>query len=176
MDITEKIIDIIGGDIWQKSTVPVSALIFEKEVREACEKNYCGSYGRCWTCPPNVGELETIKEKLSAYSSAFIFTTKHALEDSFDYEGMKTAHIRHDEITRKITDVCAENNALILGAGRCSICAECTCPDAPCRFPDRAIISLEACGINVMALSKTAGINYINGANTVTYFTAVLFN
>lgn len=176
MDITEKIIEAIGEEIWQKGTVSSDMLTFEKEVREACEKNYCGCYGTCWTCPPHVGELDAIKQKLTAYSSVFVFTTKHELEDSFDYEGMQEAHRKHDEITKRIKDICAENNALILSAGRCTVCEKCTCPDAPCRFPDRAVASIEACGINVMQLSKDVGINYINGSDTVTYFTAVLYN
>jgi hypothetical protein len=36
--------------------------------------------------------------------------------------------------------------------------------------------SLEAYGINVSELAKAAGMNYINGQNTVTYFGAVLFS
>lgn len=176
MDITEKIIEAIGNDIWQKAVVSTDMLTFDKEIREACERNYCGCYGKSWTCPPGVGEIDELREKLMKYSSAFIFTTKHSLEDSFDFEGMQTAHKVHDEVTDRLRDICSEYGALLLGAGSCRICGKCTYPDSPCRFPDKALTSLEACGVNVMALSKAAGINYINGANTVTYFTAVLFN
>nr|WP_305142352.1 DUF2284 domain-containing protein [uncultured Acetatifactor sp.] len=44
----------------------------------------------------------------------------------------------------------------------------------PCRFPDMAISSLEAHGINVSRLAAECGMKYINGQNTVTYFGAVL--
>ena len=176
MDITEKIIEAIGGDIWQSGLVASAKLIISDEVRESCEKNYCGCYGKCWTCPPGVGGLDEMKQKLLKFSNVFVFTTKHELEDCFDYEGMQAAHRLHDEITEKIKPLCREYGALVLGAGRCNICRECTYPDSPCRFPDKATVSLEACGINVVELSKTAGINYINGKDTVTYFTAVLFN
>ena len=176
MNIPERIKEAIGGDIWQSALVSSDKVMFEKEVREACEKNYCGRYGKCWTCPPGVGEIDVLKNKLLKYSQVFVFTTKHSLEDSFDYEGMQTAHRLHDEITDRIRALCREEGALILGAGSCNVCEKCTYPDAPCRFPDIAMPSVEACGINVMSLAKTAGINYINGANTVTYFTAVFFN
>ena len=36
--------------------------------------------------------------------------------------------------------------------------------------------SLEAYGIHVSKLAETAGMKYINGQNTVTYFGAVLFS
>ena len=58
----------------------------------------------------------------------------------------------------------------------CDLCDKCTYPDAPCRFPNRAHGSLEGYGIFVSEIAKIAGINYINGANTVTYFGAVICN
>ncbi|HIV13348.1 MAG TPA: hypothetical protein IAA63_09455 [Candidatus Pullilachnospira stercoravium] len=54
------------------------------------------------------------------------------------------------------------------------LCSECTYPEAPCRFPDRSHGSIEGYGIMVSDLANQAGINYINGANTVTYFGALL--
>jgi hypothetical protein len=38
------------------------------------------------------------------------------------------------------------------------------------------MIALEAAGIDVVALAKTANINYYNGKNTVTYFAAILYH
>ena len=65
---------------------------------------------------------------------------------------------------------------LCLGAGGCRICPRCAKQtNEPCRHPDRATPSLEAYGVNVSTLAKTAGMKYINGQNTVTYFGAVLF-
>ncbi|MBR2616748.1 MAG: hypothetical protein IKC56_00735 [Clostridia bacterium] len=55
------------------------------------------------------------------------------------------------------------------------MCKTCTYPTAPCRFPDRARTSMEACGINVVELAKEVGINYVNGQNTVTYFSLILY-
>lgn len=53
-------------------------------------------------------------------------------------------------------------------------CRRCAKMDqAPCRFPDQALASLEAYGVNVSLLAPQAGMQYINGANTVTYFGAI---
>ena len=59
---------------------------------------------------------------------------------------------------------------LILSNEGCDLCKNCTYPDAPCRFPDRAHGSLEGYGIFVNKLAEQAGINYINGVNTMSYF------
>ena len=174
-DAAEKLLSALNGRVWQSAVVEVEDISIEDGVREACRQNYCGSYGKSWSCPPGAGELEDIKKEFASYSKAFVFTTKIDIEDSFDFEGMTAASLRHKEITAELVPLCRENGWLLLGPGGCSICEKCTYPDAPCRFPEKRVRSLEGSGVNVMTLSKTAGINYINGANTVTYFTAVLF-
>jgi predicted metal-binding protein len=62
----------------------------------------------------------------------------------------------------------------IYGAGGCSNCEKCAYPD-PCRAPEKLLSSIEASGINVTELSRTAGVKYNNGPNTVTYFSMALF-
>ena len=68
------------------------------------------------------------------------------------------------------------SNVLHLGAGGCGVCKPCAKQSGePCRFPELAMPSLEAYCINVSELARAAGMKYINGPNTVTYFGAVLF-
>ncbi|NLD26607.1 MAG: DUF2284 domain-containing protein, partial [Acholeplasmataceae bacterium] len=64
----------------------------------------------------------------------------------------------------------------ILGPGACSLCHECTYPDQACRYPERAIPPLEALGIDVLSLAKTAQLKYYNGTNSITYFAAIFFD
>ena len=68
---------------------------FLKEVRDMCEANRCGMYGRTWTCPPGVGELEVLRDKYQAYEHALLYSTRHELEDSFDFEGMGAVSYTH---------------------------------------------------------------------------------
>ena len=66
-------------------------------------------------------------------------------------------------------------DALMLGAGGCNYCKRCAAADdKPCPFPDKAFASLEAYGIYVSQLAEAAGLKYINGQNTITYFSAIL--
>ena len=67
-----------------------------------------------------------------------------------------------------------DTSGLFMGAGGCRICKRCAKLDnEPCRFPEEAMSSLEAYGANVSALARSAGMKYINGVDTVTYFGAV---
>jgi len=163
-------------DLFQTAHVTPAELPFSVEVTKACEQNACGKYGRSWTCPPAVGTAEENREKLLAFSGVFVATHVGRLEDSFDIDGMTAAGRRASEILRELSARLdgAGIRHRTLGCGACSLCKPCTCPDEPCRFPEKAIVSVEACGIDVVALSRICGINYHNGANTVTYFFAIL--
>jgi predicted metal-binding protein len=102
-----------------------------------------------------------------------VFTTKYALEDSFDIEGMQEAGKIHGGLT---ADMRKQFGAYpVYGAGGCRVCNTCSYPE-PCRFPGRAISAVEAAGINVTALSRLANLKYNNGPDTVTYFSMILFN
>ena len=58
---------------------------------------------------------------------------------------------------------------LALDAGCCSQCQTCTCPDAPCRFPERKISSMEAYGMLVLEVCKKNNLGYYYGPGTMTY-------
>ena len=171
---TEKILAAAGERIWQYAELKIGDVEFSEEVVAACRANYCGNYNKSWRCPPNVGTLEELKEKYTKYPEVFVFTTKHEIEDSFDIEGMFAARLEHDKVENLIRPVLPEGSQ-VLGAGGCNVCEKCAFPE-PCRFPEKAKTSVEACGINVVSLAKTAKINYTNGENTVTYFTLVPLN
>ena len=170
-----------GARVYECAEIPVSALVFSPELFAACQTNACGHYNSSWTCPPASGTPEEQREKILAYKNAFVFTTKHLLEDSFDYEGMTRGKDLHMALTLEF-----RNNLPaafpVYGAGSCPVCrndengkSRCAFPD-PCPFPLKKIGSIEAAGINVTALSKSAEIRYNNGPNTVTYFSMVLWN
>lgn len=166
-----------NSKIFQYKITDATEIPFSCSVREMCEVNKCGKYGTCWTCPPGVGSVERLEAKVKSYSSACVFTCKYNLEDSFDFEGMIAGQKIAKQVLNEIVDVLIENGESFyaLGCEGCGICEKCTYPNAPCRFPEKAIPSVEACGINVVKLANKIGINYNNGADTVTYFCIILF-
>lgn len=157
----------------------VSQMRFDPEFRALCERNSCGFYGACWTCPPDAGSLEELIGRVRGYERALVFQTVFPLEDSFDIEGMHEASLRHNRLVERVQAAAKAGggDCFVLGAGACGVCGDCTKREGkPCRFPERAITSLEACGVDVSHLAKLAGLKYINGANTVTYFGVLLYH
>ncbi len=159
--------------------VAVSDIVFDRAFRTMCESNACGNYGRCWMCPPDVGDIDTMMREAQSYEKALVYQTIGTLEDSYDFEGMMEAAHTHTMLARKLIDVFGAPpyaRKLHLGAGGCHMCEVCAKrTNEPCRHPELAMASLETYGINVSRLAESAGMKYINGQDTVTYFGALLF-
>ena len=159
--------------------VPVKEICFDRSFRDICATNACGNYGRCWMCPPDVGEIDEMMDRARTFDTALVYQTVDPLEDSFDFEGMMAAAARSSRISQRLTGVFRGwglGRWLQLGAGGCHVCERCAKQTGePCRHPDLALASLETYGINVSLLASAAGMKYINGQNTVTYFGALLF-
>ena len=65
-------------------------------------------------------------------------------------------------------------NMLPMGAGCCTKCKTCTCPDAPCRFPDQAFSSMEAYGMLVMQVCQANHLDYYYGPGKIAYTSCYL--
>ena len=121
--------------------------------------------------------MQPLMAEVHSYSHGLLYQTVSTIEDSFDFEGM----INGQKSTRRVLQGITERlyndgiSFMALGCEGCDLCEKCTYPTEPCRFPKKAVPSVEACGINVVELSHSIGINYNNGADTVTYFCIILW-
>ena len=148
----------------------------KREVRDMCADNSCGQYGRRWSCPPGCGDLEMCAARVAAYSHGLLVQTVGQLEDSMDVEAMMDAEAEHKahflslyaDLRRVHPDM------LALGAGSCTQCGTCSYPDAPCRFPDKMVSSMEAYGMLVLEVCQRNGLKYYYGPNTIAYTSCFL--
>lgn len=148
--------------------------------RDICEANQCGCYGKCWVCPPEIGEIETLIAQVKAYPKGVLYQTIGTLEDSFDIEGMMEAGRRHALVSSALQRTLPEllqKPFLHLGCGGCHLCEKCAKRTGePCRHPESALPAMEGYGIDVYNTTRSTSLNYINGTNTVTYFGLILFS
>ena len=173
----QKLIDLaLSLGAYQAAVIPVSRIHFDKSFRSLCESNACGNFGMCWMCPPDVGDIVKLIEEAKTFQSALAYQTVGELADGYDIEGMLEAGNRHNRLAQKISGAFASlpfGKTLHLGAGGCRVCPVCAKrTGGPCRFPDRAMASLEAYGVAVSELAEACGMKYVNGQSTVTYFGA----
>lgn len=149
----------------------VTKLEVLQDVRDACEKNTCGQYNQRWACPPAFGDLEESRKTLAKYKTGLLVQSTTQMEDSFDVEAMMDLGERHGESFQKLYARLRElyPGLLALGTGGCKVCTKCTYPDAPCRFPDKMVYSMEGFGLLVTKVCQDCGLPYYYGPNTLTY-------
>ena len=163
-----------------KATIlPTEAVVLSPDFRAICASNGCGHYGRCWMCPPDVGDIDALMARIRTYPWGLWYQTIAQIEDSFDIEGMQEGSFAHARVglrmQKKLLSVCGEG-MLHLSCGGCRVCETCAKPAGePCRRPGDALPSLESYGVDVYQTTKETELKYINGPNTVTFFGMVLF-
>lgn len=161
------------------AVIEQNEIVVSTEFRKICESRQCGSYDKCWMCPPEIGRIEDLIAQVRSFPHAVLYQTIGTLEDSYDIEGMFAAGHIHALTSQRIQDAAKQlfhQPFLHLTCGGCHLCDVCAkVVDEPCRQPERALSSLEGYGIDVYNTTKNTDLKYTNGQNTVTYFGMVLF-
>ena len=151
-------------------------IVLSDTFREICRTGGCGAYGRCWVCPPHIGEIHDLMDKVRAFPKALWYQSVGKIEDSFDFEGMMAAGHAHALLGQRIQEALPSGEYLHLSCGGCHLCEKCAAiENQPCRFPEKALHPVEGYGVDVYQTTKETELQYINGQNTVTYFGMVLF-
>ncbi len=155
-----------------------SEIPFDAKNREYCKADLCGRYGKTWNCPPAVGTFEECREKAMRYSKAFVFTHCGKIDDFSDLIAVEKLRCETMEILYDISDRLTSQGVrnLKLGCGGCNECKNCTYPDSPCRFPEKAVPPVESFGIDVGKLAKDKGLTYYAGDGIVTFFCIILYD
>lgn len=178
MNKVEQLASEQGFDVM--GTCSAKDLVTRPEVRSMCAAGKCHVYGKSWACPPACGELDDFQRQMNAYEHCLVVQTVGHMEDDFDVEVMQEAG---DTQKQRVLDLVEALDAadlsgqtMVLSAGTCTLCEECTYPDAPCRFPDKRLVSMEAAGLVVSEVCELAGIPYNHGPQTIAYSGCVLFD
>ncbi len=154
----------------EAAPLDVSTLEFLPEVRDMCAA--CPGYGKFWPCPPGCGTIEELSRKIGNYSRGLLVQTVGKLEDIYDWENMQQTEMTHVENFYRLWDMLRPDYSglLAMGTGSCGICEECTYPEnKPCRFPEKQIVSMSSCGLQVSRVCSDNQLEYYYGPNTISY-------
>lgn len=134
---------------------PKKDLIFDLKVREMCES--CKRYRKKATCPPYIKSVKHYSDLLPRYSHGVIYyevfpTNKDAME-----VGKKSSLKICEKIISERNRLFNDGHYLFLGfgAGSCKLCESCS---FPCPQPEKALIPLEATGMDIIKMMKKSGI------------------
>ncbi len=122
-----------------------SCVVTASWIAEKCREG-CPDYGTNLCCPPFAPVHTETRKRLDGFEKALLFSSG----DIFAIT----------RISRKCRDLMKRDgckNAYAFGGGSCRLCE--TCTKEKCVFPDLALPSIEACGIDVFGTLEKLGIN-----------------
>ena len=178
IEIAESFINSMEDNIFIRP-IQNQDIFTNRDLRKACEQNSCGKYGKNCMCPPGIGDIDSLISKVRDCGDGVLIQSVFTLEDSFDYEGMMNGLKTHSETFMNLKAFLEERMDGIplfsLNAGSCSICSECAANSGEkCRFPEKAIASVESHGVDVANTLVNVGLKYNNGPGTVYYAGVIL--
>lgn len=162
--------------LYRYEFIKSSDLLFTERVRYIC-RTECPMYGKSWACPPAVGEVDECKAKCMRFEDALLISTINEVRDIADIDETLATRAPHEAVTREIHELIKTKSeeTLVLSTESCVHCEHCTCPDAPCRFPDRMYPCVESYGILVTDLAEKYDIDFQAGGNLVTWFSLIFY-
>ena len=146
------------------------------DVRAMCAADTCKAFGKNWTCPPACGTLEECQTKMRGYTRGILVQTIGYMQKAIDSRCYRETERRHMEHFFALAEAVRKDHpdALCLGAGGCRVCGKCAYPE-PCRFPEKAMSSMEGYGLFVTQVCRDAGVAYHYGERTITYCACILY-
>lgn len=148
----------LAGGATDALVIEPGRIITAPWVRLKCQFG-CGLYGKSYCCPPHTPTPEQTRQVLDGYDRAILF---HLQWTKGEQSGR--------EITRFMDGVVAMERELFLDGfyrafsmlnGPCILCRHNGCgmlSDERCRFPEKARLSMEACGIDVFQTAHNHGL------------------
>ena len=71
-------------------------IVFDTSFRTYCEENLCGQYGANYSCPPDCGSPEKMRQRILSHKNAMILQTIWQIPDYSDMTAIKPAKASHN--------------------------------------------------------------------------------
>ena len=159
--------------------VNTDEIVFDPMFRPYCEENLCGQYGANYSCPPDCGSPEAMKQRILAHKRALVLQTIWQVQDYSDMPTIKQAKKSHNASEIRLVQRlrAAGHDGVMAGASGCAICSPCVLPKGePCRFPRLQYSCMSAYCIFVRKLAEKCGMEYDCGEGLLGLFGLYAFD
>jgi predicted metal-binding protein len=140
----KKAVDLGADDA---TIIDTGTIVTGPWVRWKCRYG-CDGYDSSLCCPPHTPDYRETREMVDSYEKALLVHVTDDIKRSTDLTVI-VARLERDIF------LAGYYKAFALGAGPCSLCAE--CPKGVCRHPAKARPSMESCGIDVFQTARNNG-------------------
>ena len=161
------------------AVVDTKDIVFDETFRVYCEENLCGQYGANYTCPPDCGTPEQMRQRILAHRKALVLQTIWEISDYTDKAAIKHAKGSHNAGQIRLVKAFRERGipGFPVGASGCALCSPCARKSGkPCLFPDYCYSCMSAYCIFVRKLMDHCGIDYDCGEGLLAFFGMYVFD
>ena len=160
------------------AVVDTDQLVFDPSFRPYCAENLCGQYGANYSCPPDCGSPEEMKQRVLGYKNALVLQSIWQVESYSDTAAIKKAKKDHNAAELRLVKRLREAGigGLIVGASGCALCSPCAQTlGQPCNFPDLKYSCMSAYCIFVKKLADSCQMEYTLGEGLLGLFGMYVF-
>lgn len=161
------------------AVVETDQIVFDSTFRIYCEENLCGQYGANYSCPPDCGSPEQMKQRILAHRKALVLQTIWQISDYTDKAAIKQAKGSHNQATIRLLKYLRQNGhpGFPVGASGCALCSPCAQQKGmPCPFPELKYSCMSAYCIFVKKLADACGMEYLCGDGLLAFFGMYVFD
>ena len=159
--------------------VDTAQIVFDPSFRPYCEENLCGQYGINYSCPPDCGSPEAMKQRVLSRKKALVLQTIWEISDYSDVTVIKPAKAAHNAAEIRLAKRLRANNVqgFIVGASGCALCSPCKqALGQPCSFPDLKYSCMSAYCIFVKKVTDKCNMEYDCGDGLLAFFGMYVFD
>ena len=159
--------------------VDTRQIVFDPAFRPYCEENRCGQYGANYSCPPDCGTPEEMKQRILAHRKALVLQTVWEIADYSDAPAIKAAKQGHNAAELRLVKAMrqAGYDGLTVGASGCALCTPCAqVQGLPCKFPELKYSCMSAYCVFVKKLADACGMEYDCGEGLLGLFGMYVFD
>ena len=161
------------------AVVDTGSIVFDPSFRPYCAENLCGQYGVNYSCPPDCGSPEDMKQRILAHKKALVLQTVWQVKDYADAPAIKQAKKAHNAAELKVVEYLREQgyDGVIVGASGCALCSPCAQSEGkPCKFPRLQYSCMSAYCVFVKKLADHCGMEYDCGEGLLGLFGMYVFD
>lgn len=161
------------------AVVDTGEIPFDPSFRPYCQENLCGQYGVNYSCPPDCGTPEEMKQRIISKRKALVLQTIWEISDYSDVKAIRAAKRGHNDATIRLAKRLRQQGYrdLLVGASGCALCDRCAITTGePCRFPELQFSCMSAYCIFVRKLTEICGLEYDCGQGLLGFFGMYVFD